>query len=130
MARPRAAFILCTSLSIFAAACATKGFVRDQIEATEARIAHEFESQDAKLRETAERDAASRQEIDAADQRIQGLDARVGELDTAANKAQSQADQAAGVARDAQARLSQRIADRNRYSSTSSPVGAISAARV
>jgi len=119
VAQRRVTFLVCTVLSVFATACATKGYVRDQVEATQTQIAHQFESQDARLRENAERSAAdrqeSRQEIDAADQRIEGLDARVGELDTAASKAQNRADQAVGVARDAEARVSQRIADRNKY---------------
>jgi outer membrane protein OmpA-like peptidoglycan-associated protein len=115
MGLSRAMLILCTSVSIFAAACATKSFVQNQLGATEARIGRNFERQDAKLREADERASASRQEIDAADQRIQGLDARVNQLDTAASEAQNRADQAAGVARDAEARLAQRIADRNKY---------------
>jgi outer membrane protein OmpA-like peptidoglycan-associated protein len=119
MRRPRALLILCTGLPIFASACATKGFVRDEVRATETRVADQFESQDTKLRETTERAAASRreidQEIDATGQRLQGLDARVGELDTTTSQAQRRADQATGIARDAEVRLSQRLADRNKY---------------
>jgi outer membrane protein OmpA-like peptidoglycan-associated protein len=135
-----APLILCAGVSMFAAACATHRFVRDEVASTEARIAQQFEGQDAKLRETDERAAATRQQIDGAEQRIKGLNARVGELDTtttemqrradqrnqdlnarvgelgtAATETQRQADQAAGVARDAEARLAQRIADRNKY---------------
>ncbi len=127
MMRPRP--ILLVGLSIFAAGCATKDFVRDQVRATDAKLTREVESQESKLRETADQAAASRQAIDAADRRLQGLDARVGQLDTAANDAQARADLAAKDAllaakdallagkdtRDAEARLSQRIADRNRY---------------
>jgi outer membrane protein OmpA-like peptidoglycan-associated protein len=127
MMRPRP--ILLVGLSIFAAGCATKGFVRDQVRATDAKLTREVESQESKLRETADQAAASRQAIDAADRRLQGLDARVGQLDTAANDAQARADLAAKDAllaakdallagkdtRDAEARLSQRIADRNKY---------------
>ena len=111
----RARAILIVGLSIFAGACATKDFVRDQVRATDAKLAREVESQELKLRETADRAAASRQAIDATDQRIQGIDARVGQLDTAASDAQTRADLAAKDARDAAARLSQRIADRNKY---------------
>jgi chromosome segregation ATPase len=85
------------------------------VGATEARIADQFESQNAKWRESNERVTASRQQIDAADQRIQGIDVHVKQLDTSASEAQNRADQAAGAARDVQARLSQRIADRNKY---------------
>jgi len=107
--------VLCAALSVFTAACATEGFVRDEMGATEARIANQLESQDAKLRETADGAVASRQQIDAADQRIQGLDVRVNELDAAASEAQNRADQATEVARDVEARLSHRIAGRNKY---------------
>jgi outer membrane protein OmpA-like peptidoglycan-associated protein len=115
MTRPRPTLILCTGLSMFAAACATKGFVREQVRATDARLTHRVESQDTKLRETADRAAATGYAIDATDQRLQGLDARVGELDTAATDAQTRAELAAKAGRDAEARLSQRIADRNKY---------------
>jgi hypothetical protein len=57
----------------------------------------------------------TRQQIDVAEQRIQDLNTRVGELDTAATETQRRADQAVGVARDAETRLAQRIADRNKY---------------
>jgi len=107
--------MLIVGLSIFTAACATKSFVRDQVRATDVKLTGEVESQDSRLRETADRAAASRQAIDATDQRLQGLDARVGQLDTATSDAQTLADLAAKDARDAEARLSQRIADRNKY---------------
>ena len=122
----RVTLIVCAVLSMLPTACATKSYVQDQVreqgEATQAQVARQFEREDTKLQESAERAAASRQAIDAADQRIQSLDARVGELGTTASAAQnraedahSRADQATGVARDAEARLSQRIADRNKY---------------
>jgi outer membrane protein OmpA-like peptidoglycan-associated protein len=103
-------------------ACATKGFVRDQVRATEAKVSGQFAAQDTKLQETADRAAASREAADAATHSLQGLDARVGELNTAtgdaktrASDAQTRAERAAEVARDSEARLSQRIADRNKY---------------
>ena len=77
MPRPLALTILCTCLSMFVSACATKGFVRDQVKATETKVSGQFETQDAKLQETADRAAASREAADAATRRLQGLDARV-----------------------------------------------------
>ena len=56
MMRPRQ--ILIVGLSIFAAACATESFGRDQVRATDAKLTREVESQDSRLRETADRAAA------------------------------------------------------------------------
>jgi outer membrane protein OmpA-like peptidoglycan-associated protein len=117
----RVTLFVCTVVPIIAA-CATKGYVREQVGATQVEMTRQSEAQDAKLQESARRAVASRQLIEAASERIQGLDTRVRELDTAAGdarsragEAQDRADQAAAVARAAEARLSQRIADRNKY---------------
>jgi len=111
--------IVCAALSIFIAGCATKDYVREQIGETDAKLTRQVEAQDTRLRQTAEGVAASRQAIDATDQRLdQRLDdvnARVGNLDTAASDAQNRAEQASKDTRDAEARLSQRISDRNKY---------------
>src|SRR6185436_886170 len=71
---------------------------------------------------TAERTGEHRNAISAATQRIEGLDTRVGEVDAAATGARAQAEQAAARAEqataashDAEARLAQRLASRNRY---------------
>src|SRR5262249_15178166 len=93
-------------------ACATKSFVRDEVGTTERRITEQMTTtenlQDAKLRETTDRVGETRQAVDVADQRINGLDLRVGEASARASSAQT-------GARDAEARLSQRFASRNRY---------------
>jgi len=126
MMPPRAMLIVYIGLSMGVAACATKDYVRDQVQASEAKVTEQMQSQDAKLsqelqsqesklRETADRASASRQAVDVTAQKVQGLDARVGEIDTAASDAQTRADRAADAARDSEARLSQRIADRNKY---------------
>jgi outer membrane protein OmpA-like peptidoglycan-associated protein len=121
MMPPRAMLIVCIGLSMFVGACATKDYVRDQVTASEAKVSEQLQSQEsklqdqeAKLRETANA-AASRQALDATAQKVQGLDARIGEVDVAASDAQTRAERAADVARDSEARLSQRIADRNKY---------------
>jgi outer membrane protein OmpA-like peptidoglycan-associated protein len=113
------ALTVCAALSMFTAGCATKGYVREQIQATDAKLTRQVEAQDTRLRETADGVAASRQALDATDQRLdQRLDdvnARVGTLDTAASNAQNRAEQASNDTRNAEARLSQRISDRNKY---------------
>jgi outer membrane protein OmpA-like peptidoglycan-associated protein len=113
------ALTVCAALSMFTAGCATKGYVREQIQATDAKLTQQVEAQDTRLRETAEGVAASRQALDATDQRLDqrldDVDARVGTLDTAASNAQNRAEQASNDTRNAEARLSQRISDRNKY---------------
>lgn len=132
----RSAFIivLCGSVTLLGSACATKRYVAErlgatetrlservgategrlaaQVQSTEARLAERVTStetkltgradgQDAQLRETADRMQANRKAIESA-----------GEL---ASGAKTTAETAVAAARDAEARLSQRIAERNRY---------------
>lgn len=115
MAQRRAVFILCIGAAIVAAACATKGFVRDQVRASDERVVDQFERQEAKMQEIAQGAAATREDIAAADRRLEHVDTRVGEVDTAATEAQNRAEEAAAAARDTETRLSQRLADRNKY---------------
>jgi outer membrane protein OmpA-like peptidoglycan-associated protein len=122
VARRRAVFVLCIGSAIVVTACATKGFVRDQVRSSDERVVDQFERQDAKLREITQGAAATRDDIAAADQRLEDVGTRVGQADTAATEAQNKAteaqnraEEAAAAARDAEARLSQRLADRNKY---------------
>jgi outer membrane protein OmpA-like peptidoglycan-associated protein len=111
------AIVVCCPVA--AAGCATKGFVQEQVTAAEVKLdqkaAATAETQDAKLRETAERAGQNRQAIDAAAQRLQGLDTRVGEADAAAADARARAEQATAATQTAEARLTQRLAGRNNY---------------
>ena len=111
--------ILCGGVAMLGAACATKDFVRQEVGATERKLAEQMTAtetsqdtklrdQDTKLRETADRVGETRQAIDVADQRLNGLDLRVGEAGARASSAETRA-------REAEARLSQRLAGRNRY---------------
>src|SRR2546426_11491514 len=102
MTRRLASLILCGA--VLGSACATKSFVQEQVSATESKLAERAALQETKLRETADRTGESRQAIDVADQRLNGLDLRVGEVGTRVSSA-----------RDAEARLSQRLASRNRH---------------
>jgi outer membrane protein OmpA-like peptidoglycan-associated protein len=104
--------ILCGGVAALGGACATKSFVREEVGATERKISEQMTTtenvQEAKLRETAGRVGETRQAVDVADQRINGLDVRVSEADARAGGAEA-------GARDVEARLSQRLATRNRY---------------
>jgi len=119
MTRRLASLILCGGVAVLGSACATKSFVETQVNATESKLTERAALQETKLRETADRAGESRQAIDVADQRLNGLDMRVGEVGARASSAETRADLATGTARDAardvEARLSQRLASRNRH---------------
>jgi outer membrane protein OmpA-like peptidoglycan-associated protein len=112
MTRKLGLVILSGSLTMLGSACATKTFVEEQLSATETRLtqllnatetllAHRADTQETKLLETADRAESSRQAID--------------EVGALASGAKTQADLAAVAAHDADARLSQRLADRNKF---------------
>ena len=122
MTRRLASLILCGGVAVLGSACATKSFVEKQVSATESKLTQQMTAtetnltlQETKLRETADRAGESRQAIDVADQRLNGLDLRVGELGARASGAETRADLAREATRDAEARLSQRLASRNRH---------------
>ena len=113
-------------LAVLSAACATKSFVEKQVGATESKLTEQMttsettlskraDSQQTKLREIEDRAGENRQAIDATDQRLQSLDMRTGMVHETASQAKTEADQAKATAHDVEARLSQRLAGRNRY---------------
>lgn len=112
MTRRLVSLILCGGVVTLGGACATKSYVREEVGATERKITEQMTTaenlQEAKQRETADRVGETRQAVDVADQRINGLDLRVGEAGARASDAER-------GARDVEARLSQRLASRNRY---------------
>lgn len=126
MTRRLASLILCGGVAVLGSACATNSFVQEQVSATESKLTQQMTAtetnlteraavQETKLRETADRAGESRQAIEAADQRLNGLDLRVGEVGARASGAETRADLATGAARDAEARLAQRLASRNKH---------------
>jgi len=126
MTRRLASLILCGGVAVLGSGCATKSFVQKQVSATESKLTQQMTAtetnlseraalQETKLRETADRAGESRQAIDVADQRLNGLDLRVSEVGSRASSAETRADLATGTARDVEARLSQRLASRNRH---------------
>jgi len=119
MARRALVLILCGGSVLLGSACATKTFVQEQVSATEDKLSQQMTAgqteQEVKLRETSDRVGETRQAVDVADQRLNGLDMRVGEVSGRVGGAEARADQATAATRDAEARLSQRFAGRNRY---------------
>jgi len=119
MARRALVLILCGGGVLLGSACATKTFVQEQVSASEDKLSQQMTAgqteQEVKLRETADRVGETRQAVDVADQRLNGLDMRVGEVSGRVGSAETRADQATAATRDAEARLSQRFAGRNRY---------------
>ena len=97
MRQQLAFLVLCSGFTVLSSGCATKSFVQTELSATETKLTQRADTQETKLRETADRAGASRQAID-----------EVGGL-------ASDAKTRAVTALDAEARLSQRLADRNKF---------------
>lgn len=116
MKRHVTTLILCGSIAVFASACATKKFVREQVGTTETRLTQRGDTLETQLRETADRTAANTQALDGAGQRIQGLDTRVGSLDSRVTEVNTLASEAKKDAASAEAQVTQRFANRNKYS--------------
>jgi peptidoglycan-associated lipoprotein len=115
MTRQLAGVMLCSGVAVLAAACATKGFVQEQVSATETRLAERVDRQETQLREALERAAANGEAIAAGEQGLQGLDGRVSEVGALASEAKTRAEVVGEGAHQAEMRLAQRLADRNKY---------------
>ena len=129
MQRKITTLILCGGIGVLASACATKGFVREQVGTTETRLSQRVDTQESQLRQTTEKATAAAQGLDAAGQRIQGLDtrvagldSRVGEVGTLASEAKKDAAAVAAAQKDAEAQLNQKIANRNKYAAVETKV--------
>jgi outer membrane protein OmpA-like peptidoglycan-associated protein len=116
MGRRIASLMLCLGVVVFGSACATKGFVREMVGATDAR-----------LKDTTDRTTANSQAIDATGQRVTALDGRVGEVNSLATDAKGIATDAKKDAvtvgnrlRETETELNQRIANRNKYNELTS----------
>jgi outer membrane protein OmpA-like peptidoglycan-associated protein len=118
--------IVCGSFTLLSAACATKSFVQEQLSETETRVTHLLnatetlltnrdQAQETKLRETVDRAASSREKIDEVAGLASDAKTRADSAAVAAGDARTRADSAVVAARDTEARLAQRLADRNKY---------------
>jgi outer membrane protein OmpA-like peptidoglycan-associated protein len=124
------------SIALLGSACATKGFVREQLGTAETKISQRLDSQEIQLQQTSERALTNSQAIDSANKRMQGMterldatasrageidsrvggiDSRVGQVGVVANDAKKQADTLSSNLQDTETRLSQRLASRNDY---------------
>jgi outer membrane protein OmpA-like peptidoglycan-associated protein len=117
MKRLIATLIVCGSAVILLQACATKGFVREQVGSTETRIVQRVDTQETQLRQTSERAAANAQALEATGQRVQGLDSRLGEVASTADGAKRDVASVASAQKDAEEAWRQRFANRNRLAS-------------
>ena len=109
MKSPIAALIVCGTAALLLQACATKGFVRDQVGSTESRFAQRANAQQDQLRQTNDQVAANAQ-------RLQGLDGRVGDVAGIAEGARRDAANVMTAQKEAEEASKQRFANRNKYS--------------
>jgi outer membrane protein OmpA-like peptidoglycan-associated protein len=114
--------VLCGGIGVLASACATKGFVREQVGTSETRLSQRVDTQETQLRQTTERATATAQTLESTGQKVQGLDTRVTGLDsrvtevgTLASDAKKDAAAVAATQREAEAQFNQKFANRNRY---------------
>ena len=115
MKRAIATVIVCAGAAALLQACATKGFVREQVGSTETKLAQRADAQEGQLRQTSERTAANTQAIEATGQRLQGVDTRLGEVATTADGAKRDVATVATAQKDAEEAWRQRFANRNKF---------------
>jgi outer membrane protein OmpA-like peptidoglycan-associated protein len=117
----------CLGVALLFSACATKGYVREQVGSSETKVGQRVDTTEAKLRETSDRTASNTQAIESTGQRLQSLDAKVGEVGALASDAKKDAGDAkkdaAAVAqaqKDSESIFNQRFANRNKYAQVES----------
>lgn len=123
MTRSIIAVVLSVGIATVASGCATEKFVREQLGATEAKIADRVDTQETKLRDMSDRTGANTQAIEAAGQQLKAFDTRLEDVSgmatdakTSAADAKQQADSVANALRDTRGEFNQKMANRNRYS--------------
>lgn len=108
--------LLCGGLAMLATtACATKGFVREQVGTSETRLTQRVDSTETKLKDTSDRTTSNTQALEAASQRMQSFDGRLGEVNTLAADAKKEATQVAAAQKESEAAFNQRFNNRNKY---------------
>jgi outer membrane protein OmpA-like peptidoglycan-associated protein len=118
MKRLTASLILCTGVALLGSACATKGYVREQVGTAETKLATRVDGQESALKDTNEKTAANAMAIDANRKDIQGLDGKVGQVGTLAADAKKQAESASEAVRDTDSKLealNTRMTNRNKF---------------
>jgi outer membrane protein OmpA-like peptidoglycan-associated protein len=110
--------ILCTGIALVSSACATKGFVREQVGSAETKLSARVDGTEVALKQTNDMTAANAQAIDATKRDVQGLDGKVTQVGTLAADAKKQAESASEAVRDTDSRLqalNTRITNRNKF---------------
>ena len=110
--------ILCTGIALVSSACATKGFVREQVGSAETKLSTRVDGTEVALKQTNEMTAANAQAIDATKRDVQGLDGKVTQVGALAADAKKQAESASEAVRDTDSRLqalNTRITNRNKF---------------
>lgn len=110
--------ILCTGIALVSSACATKGFVREQVGSAETKLSARVDGTEVALKQTNDQTAANAQAIDATKRDVQGLDGKVTQVGTLAADAKKQAESASEAVRDTDSRLqalNTRITNRNKF---------------
>jgi outer membrane protein OmpA-like peptidoglycan-associated protein len=115
MNRKISAMVGCLGVAVLLSACATKGFVREQVGSSETKLGQRVDSTDTKLRETSDRTASNTQALESASQRLSGLDARVNEVGTVASDAKKDAAAVASAQKETESVFNQRFANRNKH---------------
>lgn len=113
-----ATLILCTGIALVSSACATKGFVREQVGSAETKLSTRVDGTEAALKDTNDKTAANAQAIDASKKDIQGLDGKIGQVGVVAADAKKQAESASEAVRDTDSKLqalNTRITNRNKF---------------
>lgn len=114
--RQLAAITLCGGLGMLVStACATKGFVREQVGTSETRLTQRVDSTEAKLKDTTDRTTSNTQALEATSQRMQSFDGRLGEVNALATEAKKDAGQVAAAQKESEAAFNQRFNNRNKY---------------
>ncbi|HET6367666.1 MAG TPA: hypothetical protein VFG27_10600, partial [Pseudomonadales bacterium] len=113
-----ASLILCTGVALLGSACATKGYVREQVGTAETKLSTRVDGTESALKDTNDKTAANAQAIDASRKDIQGLDGKVVQVGTLAADAKKQAESASEAVRDTDSRLqalNTRMTNRNKF---------------
>src|SRR5678816_4230619 len=71
MNRTVSVMVGCLGVALLFSACATKGYVREQVGSSETKVGQRVDTTEAKLRETSDRTASNTQAIESTGQRLQ-----------------------------------------------------------
>ena len=111
MRKQTVVWALCSSFTVLTGGCATESFVHTQLGASESKLTLRADTQEAKLRETETKLRETETKLREAEAKLRDASDRANEVGALASDAKAQAISA----QDAQARLAQRLADRNKF---------------